>query len=179
MKSFFSFLLSALKRIIFYPMLFFRGPFLLVSNFIIGLGTIGFLIILFLNAAPASIKVIFFCVPFFTFLLSYFYDVLLLRLNLDNVELTLNRWCHLVVIPPLLGELPAQACPWSFAKHRGMSKHDKTPFWTRNSHIEQAVSATIKIAPILMICTIHAWKNYKITLSRHLIQWSVSFSLER
>jgi hypothetical protein len=91
MKSFFSFLLSALKRIIFYPMLFFRGPFLLVSNFIIGLGTIGFLIILFLNAAPASIKVIFFCVPFFTFLLSYFYDVLLLRLNLDNVELTLNR----------------------------------------------------------------------------------------
>jgi hypothetical protein len=74
---------------IFYLMMFFRKPFLIVGKFIGGIFFLGFLIAIFSGAT----QMIFACliISFVFFMLCYFYDTLLLKLNPTNNDLYLSQ----------------------------------------------------------------------------------------
>lgn len=90
MKVFISTIIYCLRSLLFYPLLFLRGIFLNVSKFLIGLTFLAFITTL-LFKAPSKMTIIFISISFSLFLLSFFYDLLLIKLNPTKTELTLDR----------------------------------------------------------------------------------------
>ena len=90
MKSVILTISYCLRSLIFYPLLFLREPFLFLCKFFIGITFIAFIFMLIFDA-PRNMTIFLGCSSFILFLLSFFYDLLLLKLNPTNIELTLNR----------------------------------------------------------------------------------------
>lgn len=83
-------ILKLLKSIIFYPMLWLRGVLLGICKIISGVFLLGFIVSLFYGkSAPLSMKIILGVLSFIFFILSFWYDTLLLKLNPTDIELTL------------------------------------------------------------------------------------------
>lgn len=83
--------MTALKVIIFYPMLFVRKPFMFISKFIgIILIFVSIVASIFVGV-PWTLKLFALGLAFALFLLRHFYDVILLNLNPTNIELTLQQ----------------------------------------------------------------------------------------
>lgn len=83
--------MTALKAIIFYPMLFVRKPFMFVSKFIGILLAFFFTVTTMLGALPWTARLSALGVAFVLFLLRHFYDVILLNLNPTNAGLMLEQ----------------------------------------------------------------------------------------
>ncbi|WP_150467204.1 hypothetical protein [Francisella sp. SYW-9] len=78
-----------IMSIIFYLMMFFRKPFLLIGKFIGGIFFIGFLIAIF--SGPTKMVFIFLIFSFIFFMLCYFYDMILLKINPTRNDLYLSQ----------------------------------------------------------------------------------------
>ncbi|MBK2279822.1 hypothetical protein [Francisella philomiragia] len=74
---------------IFYLMMFFRKPFLIIGKFIGGIFFLGFLIAIF--SGPTKMIFISLAFSFVFFMLCYFYDVILLKINPTNNDLYLSQ----------------------------------------------------------------------------------------
>ena len=84
--------MTALKAIIFYPMLFVRGLFINVSNFIGVILMLFFFVTLIFDVLPWTARLSAFGLAFVLFLLRHFYDVILLKLNpSSNIDLSLYQ----------------------------------------------------------------------------------------
>lgn len=84
--------MTALKAIIFYPMLFVRGLFINVSNFIGVILMLFFFVTLIFDVLPWTARLSALGLAFVLFLLRHFYDVILLKLNPSrNIDLSLYQ----------------------------------------------------------------------------------------
>lgn len=83
--------MTAPKAILFYPMLFVRKPFMLLSKFFGILLTCVFSVATMLGALPWTARLLMLGLAFALFLLRHFYDVILLNLNPTNIGLTLEQ----------------------------------------------------------------------------------------
>lgn len=81
-------LIKILKSVIFYPMLWLRGIFLSIGKFISGLFLLG-LILGLLFRAPIGYLIGCGIFSFGSFLLTFFYDQILLKLNPTDTTLIL------------------------------------------------------------------------------------------
>lgn len=70
-----------LKSIVFYPLLWLRGIFKGISKFISGAFLLLFIISLFIKQMGLTVKIIFAFFSFIFFMLAFFYDQILLKLN--------------------------------------------------------------------------------------------------
>ena len=81
-----------LKAILFYPMLFVRKPFIVVSKFFGILLTFVSTMTTILGALPWTARLLMLGLAFVLFLLRHFYDVILLKLNpSSNIDLSLYQ----------------------------------------------------------------------------------------
>ncbi len=83
--------MTALKAIIFYPMLFVRKPFIFLSKFIGIIMIFMFIMANILGGVSWTLKLFTLGLAFALFLLRHFYDVILLNLNPTNISLTLEQ----------------------------------------------------------------------------------------
>ena len=83
--------MTALKAILFYPMLFVRKPFMLLSKFIGIILIFAFTMASIFGGVPWTLKLFTLGLAFALFLLRHFYDIILLKLNPTNTELTLQQ----------------------------------------------------------------------------------------
>lgn len=83
--------MKMLKSILFYPLLWLRPLFKLVGGFLVFVSFLAFLGVLLQKSAPFSEKVAVGAVSLGIFILSFWYDVVLLKLNPhDDIDLTLH-----------------------------------------------------------------------------------------
>ncbi len=64
---------------------------MLISQYLVGLGLLAFLVVLFVGNVPWQLKCSIFSFSFVIFLLRHFYDMLLLKINPTGLELTLQQ----------------------------------------------------------------------------------------
>lgn len=86
--------MTVLKSVIFYPMMWLRVPFLMVGKFLAGILLIGGLVFLLLGGGAEganSIIIFSFGMSFLFFLLTIFYDQILLKLNPTGNDLFLKQ----------------------------------------------------------------------------------------
>lgn len=83
--------MTALKAILFYPMLFVRKPFILLSKFIGIILIFVFTMASIFGGVSWTLKLFAIGLAFALFLLRHFYDVILLNLNPTNIDLTLEQ----------------------------------------------------------------------------------------
>lgn len=83
-------MLVCLRVMLFTLLLFLRKPFLLCATFISVVTFLAFLIALYMDTAT-NMKVGFFLFSFGSFLLKFFYDQLIIKLNPTNNELILSQ----------------------------------------------------------------------------------------
>ncbi|RNA65314.1 hypothetical protein CR163_008835 [Prosthecochloris sp. ZM_2] len=84
--------LNALKSILFYPMMWLRGVFLLVGKILQGFFLLGLILVLFIAQGQEyfwTLVLMFAGGSFSFFLLTHFYDQILLRLNPTGKDLIL------------------------------------------------------------------------------------------
>ncbi|MGA9628423.1 MAG: hypothetical protein WBQ42_00025 [Candidatus Rickettsiella isopodorum] len=83
--------MTIFKAVLFYPMLFVRKPFIVVSKFFGILLTFVFAMTTILGALPWTARFLMLGLAFALFLLRHFYDVILLKLNPSNIDLSLYQ----------------------------------------------------------------------------------------
>lgn len=83
--------MTALKAILFYPMLFVRTPFMLLSKFIGIILIFMFVMTSLFGGFSWTLKLFTLGLSFALFLLRYFYDIILLKLNPNNIALSLYQ----------------------------------------------------------------------------------------
>ena len=84
--------LNVLKSILFYPMMWLRGIFLLVGRFLQGFFLLGLIMVIFIGRGQEYFWMLLFTFAggsFSFFLLTRFYDQILLRLNPTGKDLIL------------------------------------------------------------------------------------------
>ena len=79
--------MKLIKSIFFYPMMLIRGLFLTIGNFMGGIFIIGFIV----SFIAGHLKLEFLLIGFMFFLITFFYDIILLKINPTDTELTLKR----------------------------------------------------------------------------------------
>lgn len=83
--------MNILKALIFYPMMFVRGLFMSISNFIGVILMLFFFVTCIFDLLPWTARLLALGLAFVLFLLRYFYDIILLKLNPNNVDLSLYQ----------------------------------------------------------------------------------------